>query len=86
MELPKNEHFEHVGRGVERARVYGDAFVFQLPKIECLDKDGTRVYAAPDLKEFAQSFKEKGEAYMKAGDLATWFDPDVAALGRGEWK
>ena len=67
MDLPKNETFEHI----ERPHVCGDAFVFQLPKL--VDKDGTKVYVAPDLKEFAQSFKKKGEAYDEAGDLGTWF-------------
>ena len=27
---------------------------------------------APDLKEFAQIFEKKGEAYDKVGELATW--------------
>lgn len=82
MHLPKNKTFEHV----KFAHVYGDAFLFFLPKVvdeegrdfvfkvsRYLDQEGTMLYAATDLKEFAQSFEKKGEAYDKAVRLAPAF-------------
>ena len=66
--LPMNRTFAHV----KYMHVYGDAFIFELPKTERSDKDGTQFYVAPDLKEFARSFEEKGEVYRKAEWLSKW--------------
>ena len=66
--LPENRHLFHV----DRAHVYGDAFVFKQAEFENTEcKSGKVIFGR--MEDFARSFNDKGAAYEIAKRMATWY-------------
>ena len=64
--LPKNKHFD----GVSDARVYGDAFVFNVEKVRLIDDDWKAVFG--EMEEFKDSLRREGWAWELLGQMAAW--------------
>ena len=65
--LPENMHFDRVSR----ARVYGDAFVFNVTKVKRIDDDWKAVFGG--MEEFEDSLMRRGWAWELLREMAAWF-------------